>query len=60
MNHGNDRHCLSTEQMIGKGWTVNASGFWIERTRQNASERSDATRRSGNLGFPLPHQGGAL
>jgi hypothetical protein len=36
------RRCLTPEQMLERGYSVNEAGFWIERARL------DRTRRNGD------------
>jgi hypothetical protein len=44
---GRNRRCLSPRELIGRGWSVNKQGFWIERA--TPSERLDALARSGDF-----------
>ena len=30
--HGHDRRCLTPEEMMGKGMSVNNDGYWITKT----------------------------
>ena len=45
--HGVDRRCMTTEEMIDKGFSLNASGYWIaskmpdhlkKRTMENVND----------------------
>ena len=45
--HGVDRRCMTTEEMIGKGCSLNAGGYWIaskmpdhmkKRTMENVND----------------------
>lgn len=47
---GKYRRCLSVDEMVARGWSQNARGFWIERQRidhlRTDNERSsDLLRR---------------
>jgi hypothetical protein len=35
-NHGHNRRCLTTEEMIAKGMSLNKSGFWITASMPTA------------------------
>ncbi len=35
------RRCLTVAEMIARGYSRNASAFWIERTRRDRTRRSD-------------------
>jgi len=35
------RRCLSVDEMVTRGWSVNARGFWIERQRIDTNSTSD-------------------
>lgn len=28
-NHGHDRRCLTVDEMLKRGWSLNEAGFWI-------------------------------
>jgi hypothetical protein len=47
---GTHRRCLSVAEMTGRGWSITAKGFWIERRR--AGRGLDVPRRSGDLPVP--------
>ena len=35
------RGCLTIDEMVIRGWSVNARGFWIERQRIDTNSTSD-------------------
>jgi len=39
-SRGPGRRCLTVSEMQGKGWRINARGFWIERCRLDTAPRS--------------------
>ena len=47
-DRGAHRRCLTVEEMRARGYLKNASGFWIEKSRQNARERPDRADLSGD------------
>ena len=48
---GANRRCLTPDEMLARGWLVNAKGFWISR------RRPDVPRRSGDRIAPGTVQG---
>lgn len=69
--HAFDRHrvwasdtvhrCLAHEEMIRKGMSINASGFWITEPRPKHRVQPSTSQIPAALwNTPLGHQGGAL
>ncbi len=36
---GANRRCFATDEMLSRGWRLNARGFWIERPRLDTARR---------------------
>lgn len=49
-DRGADRRCLTSDEMLRRGWLVNAKGFWISR------RRPDRAAGSGVRAAPDPVQ----
>jgi hypothetical protein len=69
--HAFDRHriwvsptvqrCLTHEEMVGKGMSINSSGFWItEPHRKHRVKRVTSRIPAALRDTPVGHQGGAL
>ena len=55
------RRCLTNEEMVEKGMSVNASGFWITEPRRKHRVKAATSRIPAALRkTPLGHQGGGL
>ena len=55
------RRCLSTDELVGKGMTINSSGFWITEPRLKHHVQPATTRIPAALQMtPLGHQGDAV
>jgi hypothetical protein len=55
------RRCLTTSEMVKRGMTVNAAGFWITETRRRSGVKTVASRIPAALReTALDHQGGGL
>jgi hypothetical protein len=39
--HGEDRRCLTPEEILAKGWTKNSAGFWIMEARPDGIVNTD-------------------
>jgi hypothetical protein len=39
LNDGANRRCLTIDEMVARGWSINANGFWIERAWGTQSRR---------------------
>lgn len=55
------QRCLTPEEMVGKGMSINLAGFWITETRLKLRVRPATSRISAALQeTPLSHQGGEV
>jgi hypothetical protein len=55
------RRCLAPPEMVKRGMTVNAAGFWITEIRRRSRIKTVASQIPAALwGTPLDHQGGGL
>jgi len=53
--------CLTHKEMLGKGMSINASGFWItEPHRKHRAKRVTSRIPAALRDTPVGHQGGAL
>jgi hypothetical protein len=45
--HGEDRRCLTADEILAKGWAKNPAGFWITEARPddivNTDEENEPT-----------------
>lgn len=55
------QRCLTHEEMVGKGMTINSSGFWITKPRRKHRVKAATARIPAALRqTPVDHQGGGL
>jgi hypothetical protein len=51
--HGVNRRCMTKEEMLAAGMSVNAGGFWISETKEQRKRRSrgyiDAQEGTGTV-----------
>ena len=53
--------CLTREEMVGKGMSINSSGFWITEPRRTHRVQPAASQILATLRVtPVGHQGGGL
>lgn len=55
------QRCLTHEELVGKGMSVNSSGFWITKPRRKHRVKAATSRIPAALRVtPVGHQGGPL
>ncbi len=48
--HGKNRRCLTTEEMLEKGMALNEAGFWVGNPQQNHWREDDETSEESEIG----------
>jgi hypothetical protein len=57
----NSRRCLTQPEMVNRGMTINAAGFWITEIRRRGRLKTVASQiPAALLKTPLGYQGGGL